>query len=542
MDRTIEGLRRPAGNDRIVLYRFLISTLVFGTALGLLLAGNDGRFTPAAAGMLVPLTVGLLLTVLYLALILRFPGLRSARWFTALQYVVDTAILTVPVALTEGTSSPFLGLFVLVVVAAAMTHSTRFSFTIALLAAACLSAVTWFEIHGRLPGVIVPQHPEEIARILLRVAVYSGSFTLVGVLAGRLVERLRRTDQALAWTRRDFGFLREQYKMIVEQVPSGIALLDDSGQLLLLNRSGQRILESLDPESRRTLLGELAVAVDDQGPVERIVQFPDGRHLFGASATRLDPAAGFGGILLIFQDVTERRQLEADLAEQRRLGSIGELSASLAHELRNPLAAVANSMQMLGELSDLPSPERRLLEIMRTELARLEQLVSDFLRYARPVAAETVPIRIEALVESVVDGVRHHPGAADCDIEIETATGPAVLLDPELFRQALGNLLLNALQWASRPTGRVAVRVLRATPGWVAVQVEDNGPGIAPDDVPHVFEPFWSRREGGTGLGLAIAWSAAQRMGAALVIRRSRPGSTVFELSVPATAMEGGGA
>jgi two-component system sensor histidine kinase PilS (NtrC family) len=531
--RSGEGQRAPAGNDRIVLYRFLISTLVFGTALGLLLAGSDGRLTPPAAGMLVPLTVGVLLTVLYLSLIVRFPTLRGARWFTAVQYVIDTAVLTVPIALTEGTSSPFLGLFVLVVVAAAMTHSTRFSFTIALLAAACLSAVTWMEIHGRLPGVTVPQQPEEIGRILLRVAIYIGSFTLVGVLAGRLVERLRRTDQALAYTRRDFGFLREQYRVIVEQVPSGIALLDEGGNLLLLNRSGQRILDSLGPEGRRGLLAELVAAVDAGGPIERAVDFADGQHLLGASATRLDPEAGFGGTLVIFQDVTERRQLEADLAEQGRLASIGELSASLAHELRNPLAAVANSMQMLGELPELPPSERRLLEIMRTELARLEQLVADFLRYARPRPAEPVPVRLDALVQAVVDGVRHHPGASDCRIVIKAEAGPPVMLDPELFRQALGNLLLNALQWASRPDGQVQVRVAAATEGPAIVQVIDNGPGIAPDDTPHVFEPFWSRREGGTGLGLAIAWSAAQRMGGGLQIRASRPGETVFELSVP---------
>ncbi len=533
VNRTGEGQRIPASNDRIVLYRFLISTLVFGTALGLLLAGSEGRLTPAAAGMLVPLTVGVLLTVLYLALIVRFPTLRGARWFTAVQYVIDTAVLTIPVALTEGTSSPFLGLFVLVVVAAATTHSTRFSFTIALLAAACLSAVTWMEIQGRLPGVLVPQQPEEIGRILLRVAVYIGSFTLVGVLAGRLVERLRRTDQALAYTRRDFGFLREQYRVIVEQVPSGIALLDEEGNLLLLNRSGQRILEGLGAVDRRTLLAGLVDAADTDSPIERPIDFGDGQHLLGASATRLDPEAGFGGTLVIFQDVTERRQLEADLAQQSRLASIGELSASLAHELRNPLAAVANSMQMLGELPDLPSPERRLLEIMRTELARLEQLVADFLRYARPRPAEPVPVRLDALVQAIVDGVRHHPGACDCQIIVTAEAGPPVMLDPELLRQALGNLILNALQWAARPEGVVTVRVLGTSEAITVVQVIDNGPGISPAAALHVFEPFWSRREGGTGLGLAIAWSAAQRMGGMLQIRSSQPGETIFELTLP---------
>src|SRR5690606_26903811 len=147
----------------------------------------------------------------------------------------------------------------------------------------------------------------------------------VGVLAGRLVERLRRTDQALEFTRRDFGFLREQYRVIVEQVPSGIALLADDGDLLLLNRSGQRVLAPMLPETQRALLRDLARVGVAEGAVERTLDLPGGSRIFGASATPLDPEVGFAGTLIIFQDVAERRQLEVDLAEQRRLGAIGEL-------------------------------------------------------------------------------------------------------------------------------------------------------------------------------------------------------------------------
>lgn len=530
----------PAWNDRIVLYRFLIVALVFGTALALILAATDGTVTPAAAGLLLPLVANAILSILYLALILRLPALRTARWFTALQYVIDTAVLTVPVALTQGTSSPFLSLYVLLVVAAALTHSTRFAVTTALLSAACLSAVTWFEIQNRLPGVMVPETPEAIGRVLLRVAIYIGSFSLVGVLAGRLVERLRRTDQALEFTRRDFGFLREQYRVIVEQVPSGIALLADDGDLLLLNRSGQRILAPMLPETQRALLRDLARLGVAEGTVERTLDLPGGARTFGASATPLDPEVGFAGTLIIFQDVTERRQLEVDLAEQRRLGAIGELSASLAHEIRNPLAAVANSLQMLGEPEGLGPSEYRLLQIMRREIERLEALVADFLRYARPRRSEPARLRVSALLGTIVEALSEHPASQGCRIQLESPDDePPIDVDPELLRQAAGNLLLNALQWATRPDGQVAVRVLIEPSGDVSLEVEDNGPGIAADDVPHVFEPFWSRREGGTGLGLAIAWSAAQQMGGQLQIKASRPGRTIFELRLSPAGAQG---
>lgn len=519
----------PTLNDRIALYRFIFVVLVFGAAATILLGGEEWTLTPTVFALLFPVAAETLLSLGYMASILRWPGLRTNRVFLGAQYVLDAAILAVPIGFTDGISSPFVSLYVLLVVVASLSHSVRFAVTLGLLSSALLAAITYLQYAGLLPGVPPPATEEVVGQLLVKDLVLMGLLLVVGVLPGRIVERLRRTDMALRLARRDYATVRELYRVVVEQVPSGLGLLDRGGRLVLLNRSGNRILRHLGESSAvsflRWLLDLLEVGQDE------VVLDRDGdQRMLGFAAMELDPEAAIGGTLILFQDITQRKRLERELEEQRRLGAIGQLSANLAHELRNPLAAISSTMQVLRTSDHINEEEHRLLAIQEREIERLERLVADFLQYARPDRVAKTRVDVRDVLRQVVDRVTRYPDVVERRVRMHLPDAPVFLeTDPELLSQAMGNLLLNALQWS--PEDEPPVIELMVEGERVVLRVADRGPGVSKEDLSRIFDPFYSRRSGGTGLGLAITWSAIQSLGGQIRLTESGPDGSLFEVT-----------
>ncbi len=525
----------PTLVDRLVLYRLILVIVVFGAPAALVGGAEDWRLTPTFLGLLFPIVVTAFLTTVYLLVLLRFTDLRLNKIFVAMQYILDAVVLTVPIALTDGTSSAFVTLYVFLIVVTSITHSTRFALTMALLSSSLVAAISYMEVNGWLPGIAPPDRIEIVRAILVRDFIYFGFFFLVGILPGRLVETLRRTDQALEYLRQDYATMREVYRMIVEHAPSGIGLVNAEGRIMLLNRAGRRIADVVaGPGNERRVLGAmLKDGPDDNGEI----RINDGttEHLLGYSVVDVGTTTVEGNRLLIFQDVTDKRKLEESLEEQRRLGAIGQMSANLAHEVRNPLAAISNSLQLLSGKLSLGENEQRLFDIQEKEIKRLEKLVSDFLEYARPIASQYHHLTVQSLVDRLSERLENHPEMQPIKLEFDVRDGDAGIdADPELFNQIVGNLVLNAAQWA--PDGSRVVVGAGLEGRDLIVRVSDEGPGIAPEIQERLFEPFFGNRKGGTGLGLAIAWAAANAIDGRVELVRSQPGETVFQFRCPTVA------
>ncbi len=208
-------------------------------------------------------------------------------------------------------------------------------------------------------------------------------------------------------------------------------------------------------------------------------------------------------VIEVVRDVTERSELERQVLQSESLASLGELAAGVAHEIRNPLGMIASAAQMLGGAEALPARDRELLDVVRAESSRLAAIVSEFVNFASPPRPSPTATDAAALLERTATLLR--PEAERRRIALEVAADaplPKLRADPELLFRALANLALNALQ-VQQPGGWVGLRA-RREPGAVVLEVADRGPGIAEDDVPRVFQPFFTRRPGGTGLGLSI--------------------------------------
>jgi signal transduction histidine kinase len=248
--------------------------------------------------------------------------------------------------------------------------------------------------------------------------------------------------------------------------------------------------------------------------------------------------------LSLWQIRTLRRylRLQEEAAQQERLAALGGMAAVLAHEIRNPLGAIKGLAQFLGEKRTGDPTHTEMTQTIAGEAARLERLVNDLLTYARPRPAERQPLALQLTLREVMFLVRPAADAASVKVHVETDDAlPRVMADPEQMKQLFGNLVLNAVQ-AMPSGGTVRIRARGGVPASsnsprsIKITVEDTGPGIPEEDLPRIFEPFYTTRTKGTGLGLAICKQIVGAHGGTIRVAQSSPEGTVFEVTLPLEA------
>jgi two-component system sensor histidine kinase PilS (NtrC family) len=254
--------------------------------------------------------------------------------------------------------------------------------------------------------------------------------------------------------------------------------------------------------------------LEEAGPVGAVRRHevdairPDGsvRNL-GVSATPLSDHTGqVIGRVIHFQDLTELRRMQIQVERSERLASIGRLAAGIAHEIRNPLASISGSVEMLRGLPGADGEARQLVDIAVREVDRLNGLITDLLDYARPRAEDKQPLDLGEVASEIAKAFHHEKRQNDVRVDVEAQQGAGIEGASGQVRQVLWNLLRNAAE-AMPKGGTVKVRVRReqktGKPPATVISVRDTGVGIPPEDLRHIFEPFFSRKPGGTGLGLA---------------------------------------
>jgi signal transduction histidine kinase len=233
--------------------------------------------------------------------------------------------------------------------------------------------------------------------------------------------------------------------------------------------------------------------------------------------------------LSIRSDITARKHAEAQLREQAALTHLGQLAAVVAHEVRNPLAGLRASLQMLDRRM-AESRDREIVAAMIQRIDSLNEKVEDLLLYARPKPARLQPVDVIALLREVASSARVATGYAGPAIPIEGGTGAVALADPDMLRAALLNVTMNACQAAGSSDVDIHVSVEPAT---CRIAIRDRGPGIPADVRDRIFEPFFTTRAGGTGLGLAIVKRLLELQNGTIVLKDRPDGGMVAEVSVP---------
>jgi two-component system, NtrC family, sensor histidine kinase PilS len=510
---------------RLMAARLLLTLAVFGIALLLVGAGRLGAEF-AERGLYGTLTFAFLSTAVCAALL---PRVRRAAPLAAAQLVLDLVTVTSIVFFTDGPRSIFSFLYLPITVYGAILFERRGAYAMAAAASLCMAGMLSLDgtgVFGAELGSVAWE------RALGIWGAHTGALLLVAMLASTLAREGRLASDQLAASASDLRLLRSLHERIVESLTSGLLTVDAVGNVMSCNPEGARILarslaevlgarlESLVPG-----VSELVEAGSSGARRARLVlTLADGGQRFlGVAASALLGSDGQApGLVVIFQDVTQVVSLERALLQRERLAAVGELAAGVAHEVRNPLAAISGCIEMLRSMNRERSgdlEQERLMSIVLREIERLDALIADFLLFARPAAPKHEAICVGELLTEVAEMCR---AACPIGVRVSVSAPPGLMLsaDATQLRQVVWNLVRNAVQavgerGAIRLTSALAIAGLAQgelaghrtgdAGGGDAVEivVADDGPGIDTATLERIFDPFFTTKPSGTGLGLA---------------------------------------
>ncbi|MBW1683884.1 MAG: PAS domain S-box protein [Deltaproteobacteria bacterium] len=556
-DGSLPLLRRAQPlEQRLVMLmgaRLALALVSLGIALALDTTLGDVD-APGRRGLYSTVAFAFLATAFY-GLVL--PRIQRPRRFAALNIATDIAIVSALVHFSGGPDSVFGFLYVLVAIYGALLFDRRGA-----LVTACLGV---FAYGGVLllarAGAAGAPHGASTATpavFFMLWVVHAGAIVLVAALASFLAAELRQRTS-------DLRLLTNLHERTVESLKSGLLTADRDGRITSFNPESERItgvasasaigqdIEEIFPGIR-----ELALAPASDNSAQGRIRAPyrnrrgEALHLGIATYILKDARGAPSGHVMIFQDVTEVVEMEAELRRSERLAAVGELSASIAHEIRNPLAAISGSVQLLEREADALGgavEARRLMGIVLRETDRLNHLITDFLQYARPGPLHLEPVSLESVVGEVLE-MFGSIMPENLRVELNVPQALAVRADAAQLRQLLWNLTLNACQ-AMPEGGSLCVEaqaVAEPTPQearsarrndleekktWVEITVRDQGVGISPEVLEHVFDPFFTTKPEGSGLGLATVHRIVEEHGGSIRLESLVDRGTEIRIRLP---------
>ena len=469
----------------------------------------------------------------------RSPG----RTFLYGQALFDVGLITTVVHITGGPQSDLTPLYVPLIAATAVLMPPASTGLVTALVGIVYFADVFFGHRTPMTG-----------QVALQLLVFVGVAAVTAYFASR-VSVMGAEREALAGELRQ---ARLEAADVLRSVPTGIVTVDQAGHLLYCNPAAEQIFGFKERQWRgRPIMPEFAkiapefwaaiTATARRGVramrVEAVVRRPDRTFPIGVTTTTLEVEGAEPRVTAIFTDISDSKRLEELHLRAERLEAVAELSASLAHEIKNPLASIRSSVEQLGRAKRANPDEKFLTSLVVRESDRLSRLLSEFLDFSRVRATERRPLDLHTVAGAAIRLVREHPDCPE-DAVIDLAGGAAPMEgDEDLLHRVVSNLVLNAVQ-ASGKDARVVVRTGRPAPqevpGGAGIEhpvmltVTDNGPGIPENLRARLFEPFVTGRVGGTGLGLAIVQRAVEAHRGLVLVDSTAGRGTTFTVYLPA--------
>ncbi|HEU4363920.1 MAG TPA: ATP-binding protein [Candidatus Krumholzibacteria bacterium] len=531
--------------DRFLVLRAIIAALVVGAGVTIVELTSDAfAVGPLYAFLAASMVAGLSAFGLDRAGMPR----RRIAWGVL---VADVALSAGIMHYGGGVDGQFTTVYCLAIAAGAFLLAMPGGLATALLSSLCYVGFQILEAQG----VVAPPGRAELATAstsgLIDAYMHVSMFFLVGTVGGYLADRIKLKGRALQHAESALEQLRVDTNYILENMSSGVLVVDTDGRVVTMNAAAEQILEvGKDGVLARCveeafagrapdLAHELGMSLQSERGKRRqeiATHTRSGRDRpLGISISHLHDGDGHRrGIIAVFQDLTEVHEMRERVRKADRLAAIGELSAGIAHELRNPLASISGSIEMLYQELELDGEDKRLMELILRESDRLDRIISDFLEFARLRTPRRFPSRVDkSLSETMVLLKKNTEKSAGITVRLDcTESLPTVFMDDEQMRQVFMNMAINACE-AMAGDGTLEISAAPAEGGKIRVEFRDSGRGIDPENVGRFFEPFFTTKEGGTGLGLAIANKIVAAHGGSIGFRNREGGGAVFTITLP---------
>jgi len=474
------------------------------------------------------------------------PRVHNPRFLGSIQIAIDLLFITALASLTGGIASGFTFLFGICVVAAALSLGAQAAYlTAAAAAALCASmfiAIPALDAISAL-DVFSARHDISQNELIFALGLNLLGLCAIGALSGTLASRLQSTGGALKRAAARVANLYRLNEDILRSMSSGVITTDSDEQILIMNPAASAMLRIDEREAQGRNIADFFPHSADAD--DATVLAATRSEILAARADASPFQAGYSktpltniegqqvGYVIVFRDITEINELKMNAQRAERLSVLGRITASLAHEIRNPLSSISGAVQLVAESERLSEEDRNLLNIVHTEVERLAELLSTMLEIGKPRSPELRTTDLKQLIHDVVAVAQrglapnqHMQIHVDLPVESMTAR-----VDSAQCRQVLWNLLRNALQ-VSPPGGMVEVK-LYSTANNTLLEVSDRGPGVDETHKERLFELFFSGRSNGTGLGLTLVRQIMQAHEGYLDFSNREGGGAVFRAVFP---------
>jgi len=475
-------------------------------------------------------------------------------WIVALHFVFEIALESVVVYSTGDISSPLTAMFVLTIASAALVYRLAGTLLMATIVSSALSIIVWFvyiiDAHLSLSIDELSRFFVGKERMFYAIFFHFLIFYLVAFISGYLAERIKSGARQLEDTSRALRIAKLETDDILRHLSSGLMSIDARGVIIFFNRAAETITGFNEKDIRgkdchtvfHKRMPELArclkAGIDERMEFPRkelqIEVSPGNVIPLGLSTSVLtEPDGELRGLIVIFSDLTEAKELEDKVRSADRLSAIGELSACIAHEIRNPLAAISGSVEVIKNELSLEGSNQKLMDLIIKESDRLTKMLTKFLQYASIERRTFNKVELCHLISETME-ILYRDESIHSNIKVKLESEESIVYvigDEDLIKQILINLAVNACQAFEGQPGEIIFKVLiDADQQIVRLEVIDNGPGMSAELTNKAFQPFFSTRKGGTGLGLAIVHRLAEVLGIDIRIESEENVGTSFIL------------
>ncbi|MBU1221603.1 GHKL domain-containing protein [Myxococcota bacterium] len=519
---------------RRIIFLTLFKTALITILMGFSVAANTLSPRPdllqtkmqwAVLGLICLEYAGVLITAVFIKY---WPALL--RNFLIILLTVDTLITGALVHFTGGVMSPYYILFLIVIISCAVTLDARPTFYITFLTItlhAFVSAGGYLNLLPNIQGQIVT--PENMAKadFARQIAISISAFATVSALSIYLAQRLNTAEVSALQKTRELTMLKIRHRDILNSLNDAIISISQDGLITSINRRGRSMLGTTAKPGANIIdfLPELNTHkaerevswhtyLNDTLPVE--ISFFPARNLAMAGTV----------YIISIRDRSEIEKMETEMAKQEKLAALGRMSASIAHEIRNPLASISGSLELLRtSISTVEGDENtELFNIVFEEIERLNGIVTEILNYTRKPKLEIRETNVSDLMSNILILLSSDSRWVERKIEVNKFNDIKGYFDENSFKQIIYNLIINAFESSSDAKVKIDVT---ENENMLLINICDSGPGINPDVVNQIFEPFFTTKNSGTGLGLSIVKKLVESHGGTIDIQSSKSGTCV---------------
>ncbi|MGQ9508494.1 MAG: two-component system sensor histidine kinase NtrB [Thermodesulfobacteriota bacterium] len=548
----------------LMLSRLIILSLLLTITFLFQISEKKSFFIPMTNQFYFFVGLFYLVTIGYAFLLNRIKNLRR---FTQFQLLIDHLFIAGLIYFTGGKESYFPITYIFTIIGSSILFYRQGAFLSASLSTLLYGLILILQLY-RLINPLGEPFTYEASQIFYSLILYMSAFYIVAFLSSAISEELQKKKRELFQKQVDYNQLEAFNRNVIQSLDSGLLTVDRNGRINFLNRTAERILHRKEEELRNQtiynifpkigeVIEEMRNKTSQELPeyqrYETILTDGDGRKIYlGFSISSLTNAEGETiGHTLIFQDITRFKEMEEQMKRFDRMAAIGSLAAGLAHEIRNPLASLSGSIQILKSELSLDESQNHLMEIILRESERLNALISDFLLFAQPPQTRLQSVEIEKILEETLELFTHSPSCHEGIRVIWPNSGRIgkVSVDPDQIRQVFWNLLINASQSLSNG-GEIRIHIEKGNPSlwrsplpfssskfttqWVKISIEDTGVGIPPEEKEKIFEPFYTTKENGTGLGLSIVHKIIENHKGSIRVESKVGKGSTFTIFLPA--------